>query len=248
METTLVITDVTRMGAPRVCIAGITAGGRTIRPVLPYPGIQEDWLYDGDQAVIRPFARVTFDLINSISEPPHTEDWCISPNMKHSEGMASIEERRQVLQKNLSPDVPSIFEAEIYRNRGVFILEGEGVRSLGTIKPNIIQFVHHRDEPHGYSYKIRFIDESGGDFQLTVNDLSFRYYLDYLRTVENLSCGRIGLHLQQLLNEYSTYLRIGLTRGWNIDPHLPHTHCYLQITGVYSIPDYLDGRCFADFL
>ena len=23
--------------------------------------------------------------------------------------------------------------------------------------------------------------------------------------------------------------------------------CHLQITGVYSFPDYLDGKCFADF-
>jgi len=34
---------------------------------------------------------------------------------------------------------------------------------------------------------------------------------------------------------------IGLTRpyeGW----------CWLQVNGVYIFPDYLEGRCFADFV
>ncbi len=33
--TTLIITDVTRMKTPRVCVAGVTEEGRTIRPVFP---------------------------------------------------------------------------------------------------------------------------------------------------------------------------------------------------------------------
>jgi len=34
-----------------------------------------------------------------------------------------------------------------------------------------------------------------------------------------------------------------LARGWERYPD----RCYVQITGVYSFPDYLSGRCFADF-
>ncbi|MGI6627904.1 MAG: hypothetical protein ACOX4K_06115 [Bacillota bacterium] len=39
------------------------------------------------------------------------------------------------------------------------------------------------------------------------------------------------------------FFRIGLARGWSRYPD----RCYLQITGVYTFPDYLDGKCFADF-
>jgi hypothetical protein len=38
-------------------------------------------------------------------------------------------------------------------------------------------------------------------------------------------------------------LRIGLARGWERHPD----RCYLQITGVYTDPDYLSGHCYADF-
>jgi hypothetical protein len=43
------------------------------------------------------------------------------------------------------------------------------------------------------------------------------------------------------------YLRIGLARHWHPDHEQPKNRCYLQITGVYTFPDYLGGRCFADF-
>jgi len=36
------------------------------------------------------------------------------------------------------------------------------------------------------------------------------------------------------------YLRLGLGRrfrGWH----------YLQVNGIYTFPDYLQGRCYADF-
>ena len=49
--------------------------------------------------------------------------------------------------------------------------------------------------------------------------------------------------LTRLFNERTTFLRIGLARHWGKFPD----RCYLQITGIYSFPDYLDGRTFADF-
>ena len=40
------------------------------------------------------------------------------------------------------------------------------------------------------------------------------------------------------------FLRLGLTRPWEEHPD----RCQLQVNGVYTFPDYLDGRCFADFI
>jgi hypothetical protein len=39
------------------------------------------------------------------------------------------------------------------------------------------------------------------------------------------------------------HLRIGLTRPWGERGD----RCFLQVNGIYSFPDYLDGRSFADF-
>jgi hypothetical protein len=44
--------------------------------------------------------------------------------------------------------------------------------------------------------------------------------------------------------ETTTLLRIGLARLWEKFPD----RCYLQITGIYTFPDYLRGRTFTDFV
>jgi hypothetical protein len=54
---------------------------------------------------------------------------------------------------------------------------------------------------------------------------------------------RVAEVVTQVLSQRSAvFLRIGLSRGWDRHPD----RCYLQVTGVYSFPDYLQGRCFAD--
>lgn len=245
MLTPLIITDVTRMGGTRVCIAGITEDGRSIRPTLPFPGVQEDWLYENGQCVIRPFARVTFDLLEHQPQPPHTEDWGMNPAIKRFDGMMNYQERRELLQQNVFPSVEAIFGAEIHHDFGFYTLENEGNRSLGTIQPASVLFVRYSPDDHGnYNYRITFRDQIGHEYNLAVTDLSFRNYVDNLREIEDLSCGKIGITLQNIFNNRTTFLRIGLTRPtWEAHPHC----CSLQITGVFTFPDYLEGRCFADF-
>jgi hypothetical protein len=49
--------------------------------------------------------------------------------------------------------------------------------------------------------------------------------------------------LTQVFNQRTTFLRIGLARHWDKFPD----RCYLQVTGIYTFPDYLRGRNFTDF-
>jgi len=76
-----------------------------------------------------------------------------------------------------------------------------------------------------------------------VTDLAFRTYLDYLRDRHAVPPMSVAHRLTTILRKNPVFLRIGLARGWERHPD----RCYLQITGVYSFPDYLSGRCFADF-
>lgn len=50
--------------------------------------------------------------------------------------------------------------------------------------------------------------------------------------------------LETLRAAERVYLRVGLARGFG-DAEV--RRCHLQINGVYAFPDYLGGRCFADF-
>ena len=46
-----------------------------------------------------------------------------------------------------------------------------------------------------------------------------------------------------MLKSRKVYLRLGLARGWHKYPD----RCYIQITGVYTFPDYLEGHTFAAY-
>lgn len=80
-------------------------------------------------------------------------------------------------------------------------------------------------------------------FNLSVTDLAFRYLLDHWRDIEQLKPGAATNRLRQLLTDgRNVYLRLGLSRPFGDDK----TRCYLQFTGVHTLPDYLGGRCHAD--
>jgi hypothetical protein len=244
MITSLTITDLTRMSGNRVCIAGVTKDGRTIRPEFARGFITEDWLFEDGQVIVRPFAQVKLDLIENQPDPPHTEDWIVREDYKVQRRLLDQQEKLRLLNYVLDPDVSSIFGAEIHHGPGHFIYEGEGNRSIGTIHVRRVHGVRHNWNFERWNYRINFTDQSDTIYELSVTDLAFRYYLDHLRNHEGMSCEEISEQLSYYFQQGETFLRVGLARPtWPPHPHC----CFLQINGVYTFPDYLDGRCFADF-
>jgi hypothetical protein len=240
----IVITDVTRMGLPYVCVAGITDDGRTIRPVFEHDRIEEKWLYQNGKAVIRPFAKIGMDVISHRSCPPHCEDWVIQPTSRRLIGILAEIEKHQFCEKIVDPSIEAIFGADIHQNPGHYIRENEGCRSLGTIHPQLITQVMLYGHADKMDFRIEFLDATGCLYDLAITDLSFRSYIDQQRR-EQVSINRICSNLVQYFHDADVYLRIGLGRPtWNKHPHC----CFLQVNGIYSFPDYLNGKCFADFV
>jgi hypothetical protein len=242
MKTILAITDVTRMYEGRVCIAGYDKDGRCIRPVLPHPGLHERCLYSRGRPVVFPFAIVALDLLQPIPQPPHTEDHNFEPASIRLVGQLDDKQRRAELTRTLSPTVKDIFEVPILTGPGHYVLDGQGLRSLGTIRPRVVIRADFKCPPEGKrDYRLVFIDGSETVFRLMVTDLTWRYYNDREqkagRTPEQIS-----QDLTSRLRKSEVYLRVGLARGWKEYPG----RCYLQITGVYTFPDYLNGQTFAD--
>lgn len=242
------ITDLTRMHEQRVCIAGYLANGACIRPILRFGQITEEWLKYSDQLVVRPFAQVEFDLIENRPQPPHTEDWIINPNYRINNGLLDKIDQKSILDKTRYSNVESIFETTIYRDEGPnaksgYIKLGEGKRSLGTVKPqNICWISYTPKEEDKWDYRITFIDQSEREYRLAVTDLAFRCFLDLSRIDKKISPNSIARRLNHAFQRSEVYIRIGLARGWEKYPE----RCYLQITGIYSFPDYLCGHCFDD--
>jgi hypothetical protein len=69
-------------------------------------------------------------------------------------------------------------------------------------------------------------------------------YIDWLRENQRMDYHSIERYINRSFLDKTFFLRIGLGRGWADHPEC----CFLQINSVFSFPDYLDGRCFADFV
>lgn len=242
MITDLVITDLTRMQQGRVCIAGYDSHQRAIRPVLPAPGIAESDLYRDGKPLIFPFALVRFNLQESIPQPPHTEDVHYVPDSPQL--VRLVQSRERVLSWSLFPSVERVFGQPVMRGPGFYVLDCQGERSLGTIQPREILEVIYApgDETETWDYRILFEDQQGESYRLKITDLTWQYYCHNLRC-ETRDPARIAAELTQTLRGRKVYLRIGLARGWKKFPE----RCFLQVNAVYTFPDYLEGRTFADF-
>ncbi len=243
MKTLLAITDLTRMQSGRVCIAGHDGEGNCIRPVLPPPGIPEHALKADGKAIIFPFAAVEFDLVRHTPKPPHTEDHVYDPASVRFVRSLNDEQKRRVLTKSLFESVAEVFEQPIQHSPGFYVDDGEGPRSIGTIRPKAIhQVIYEQGEDNAWNYRLGFYDGEDKYYRLKITDLTWNYFCSAQRA-EDRDPLQIAADLTRLLKRKDTYLRIGLSRGWTKFPG----RCFLQINGVYTFPDYLEGKTFADF-
>jgi len=243
VKTQLVITDVTRMQEGRVCVAGYTHQRECVRPVLPHPGIHETMLYANGKPIIFPFAVVEYDLLERVIAPPHTEDWRYDPRSVRGIKRVDEKDRRVILDRLVCPSVAAIFNAKIFSGQGHYLLIGQGERSLGTVrpKPGIEAIIEPRDD--AWKYRLRFADQSDAEYRLAITDLTWRYFCDAQKRA-GTAPEKLAAELTDRLRSSQVYVRIGLARGWDEHP----ARCYLQITGVYTFPDFLEGKTFADFV
>jgi hypothetical protein len=107
----LVITDLTRMGGDRVCLAGVTRDGVCVRPELPRGHFTESWLYANGEPVVSPFAAIEFQLLQPMPRRPHTEDRLVCPSRPVVRGRVEPPNRDEFLHRLLDPSVQRIFGA-----------------------------------------------------------------------------------------------------------------------------------------
>lgn len=242
METTLLITEVTTMRGGRVCIAGVDPTLRPLRPIFPFPHhIYKQTLYLAGGQVIRPRAVLSIDLelINDEDlERPHLEDahWANHQATTFLRETSSVN-WQSILERTASTSVENLFGTTIHRGQN--IEAGSGLCSLGTLIPErITNLWHKHHDQRQYQYRLEFYDSAGQQFDIPINDLSLQVYIQRLH-YNGFTMDYIETLLLDRFNRWQTYLRLGLTRpfeGW----------CWLQVTGVYTFPDYLVGKNFTD--
>lgn len=250
-ETRFLVTDITRMSGASVCVAGFIHtddGYQCVRPVLADRNIQEDWLNSFAEP-IRPFSILTLHLWRQIIQPPHIEDWLFEEDTASHLGHLQIERRVRVLTKTLDRSVSELFTGQLRRDDEGgrwWVPHGAPCRSLGTIQVSTprVWFDAPREAASRWRYTLQFKDALSNDFRVTITDLVARRYLQSLVRDQGLTTDEAGRHMgDQLRSSEHCFLRLGLARPWRDYPD----RCYLQVTGIFSFPDYLGGRCHADF-
>lgn len=233
----ILITDVTQMREGRVCVAGLDTQLDCIRLEIPPTGVAYENLFQDEDVIIRPRAVVKVFAEPLVCIPPHIEDhhWSQIEAVEFLRYTPS-DKWQKVLEKTARTSLNEIFGYPIHLGKN--IPQGiEGTCSLGTLKAAIIEDFYIRDRDDGaLQYRTVFQDRSGETFDVPINDLSFLSYVEW-RVKQGDNHEAI---LGELLTQFQCYplwLRVGLTRpfqGW----------CWVQVTGFYSQPDYLAGRCF----
>ncbi len=240
----MIVTDITNMTHGNVCIAGMIENNRCVRPVIK-GRFSQDWCHiDGHN--IKPFSLITLNFGNTKQDPPHTEDRYIDPNDVVFQRNLLEVEKLQLLEDIFDSSVIEIFNAPIISagdQNAFYVQKGTGNRSLGTIRPGkIIEFIYCH-YPNGWDYRLTFNDKTKAQYTIKIVDLTFQTYLNNLRITQEWTCERIEHHvLKKILNRDDVFFRIGLARGWDKFPK----RCYLQISGIYTFPDYLNGASFQE--
>ncbi|MDD5257797.1 MAG: hypothetical protein WCZ26_04855 [Methanothrix soehngenii] len=245
MKRAVTITDLTQMRDQRVCIAGYFDDFKCVRPIDANQRIDKNWIVDSHEAVIHPFAIVEFNFEDKKSvQKPHTEDWPISITYRAKLDVLDFEQREELLLKIDDTLVENIFKAPIHRGPGCYIQIGDGERSLGTICHSEILNVFCGDWYGRPGYRITFRDGAEEIYELAVTDLTFQYFINHLKKLYGGDHKKASQYMLKKLQDANVHLRVGLARGWDSNPSSPQDKCFLQVTGVYSFPDYLGGSTF----
>ena len=114
-----------------------------------------------------------------------------------------------------------------------------GERSLGTIRARLSSIDLSQ-------CRLSFFDEAGESYsRVKVNDLAFWRLAEYWGAPEGSAKKALAQRLKQTLaTADEVFLRLGLSRPWTNSEGAKG--CWLQVTGIYTFPDYLEGGNFAD--
>lgn len=236
------ITDVTRMGEPRVCVAGYDESNTCVRPVLHYGQIRETDLAL-PSGLIAPFAEIEYDLTPAPGAKPHVEDHIYSPESVRWIRRMDEHERYGLLRATRSPRVDGAFGAPLVHIGGHFVRAGSGARSLVTIQTRIAPQVLLLEKEGKAKWRLVFRDAAYHEYNLPITDLTWLYFAAVQRRYGGTDALALERRLNRLLQKDEVFVRLGLTREYPQGSH----QCWLQVNGIYTFPDYLDGSTFVEY-
>ncbi len=240
MKRQLAVTDLTRMYRGYVCVAGYDETGRCIR--LHMPRVHEQDLVQRGIPTIFPSALVACDLLDATPAPPHTEDYRYAKRSIRFVRRLTAAQWQALLEKSVFASMADIFEQPIVHELGFYVRDEQGPRSVGSILPaSGVEVIYGQAADGNWDYRLAFRDQANAYYRLKITDLTWHRYCDRQRG-PGQQPPQIAARLAGVLKSRRVVLRIGLSRGWDRFPD----RCYLQINGIYTFPDYLEGKTVLD--
>jgi hypothetical protein len=219
----ILLSHITRMHYPRICIAGIEL--QTSIHVRPITG-KKDILDVDFLSQVALGAVVDLGWYAFRSTPPEIEDCFFKPSQAKCEQILSPEEFWQSLTDVSEKSLHDIFEDALTPSGSTFyILPNTGKASLGELHMERIQLTFNS---HTQKVRVQGNTKNQAEFSLPVTDIR-------LYTVENnvfIPNVDTILWLQKQLKNTSVILSIGLSRAWSNDASISPRH-WLQVNGIH---------------
>lgn len=220
----IVMNHLTRMNAPRICIAGIDEESeRHVRPVTPPTDlITRDLLADRG-GPLELGALVDLGRTTPAPSPPEVEDHRFATRELTCVRRLDPDEYLDLLIRTSEDDLEAIFGSALERHGWKYAVDvGKGDASLGVLRPRERVDV---EVGHYGRLQVRFNDPRKPAF-LTVNDL--RFYEPDQRTLRRDVVEDVQDRLQRGID---VLLMVGLTREWKAPSDTEPRH-WLQINGL----------------
>lgn len=217
-----VLTDVTRMGGRKVCVAALS-GDRAIRLAEPHP--TEDWLEAVGGLAPGDVISVNWQPTRTFTRP-HIEDGTWKPSSFRKGDALAYDRFIERLATSAFGSVKEAFGMpSTYSERGNPAFEpGTGQRSLATVEACGI-----RVYPQGNGIRIDFVDAEQEWSMVPVEDLMLRRH----QTSCHECAGNLALRLSSNVSSEAALLRVGLGRPFQARSDLKA--CFLQVNHIFTV-------------
>lgn len=230
MDTRIVVNHLTRMRETRICVAGLTRDGRTLRPQRYGP-----WTRDRHLVPAGPFeigAVVDLGPTRPMGHPPEVEDTLVLDESRvRAIGRLRDEAFWQLQRSHARPTLRQIFGPELVATPTgrACVPGGSGTASLGVLACRWARITVEWGRP-----RVVIADPDLGQLNLSLTDI--RVHDHAHRPVPEL----VRLVQRRLRDGNEFLLAVGLTRPFAPSGSSEASH-WLQVNNVH-FPDYYDDH------
>jgi hypothetical protein len=220
----IVVNHVTRMEAPRICVAGFDPSTlKHIRPTSPPGDPLTRRLLGEEGGPFRMGAFVDIGAITPAPSPPETEDHLFDANRVRHKRDLNDEVFLEQLTAIRAADLGSAFGPDLERVGRTYAVEPDrGGNSLAVLRVESrpLLEINKYDE-----LKLRYNDTEPPTY-LSVKDV--RFFEDDHKTIKTSAVDDVSRRLRRGVD---AFLMLGLTRAWS-KPGDTHERHWLQLNGL----------------